>query len=542
MKWIVLDFGTHRLKALKCEVDNQKVRILDFAEWDSRPDYFRGLGFPDAQAWAAMTVHLNEVEWIQPEEDYVVTAALPSAYLETRYLRFPFKNEKQIEKVLHFELESLLPFDVEDLLVRHKILEGDGLSHKKDGLVLSFCYKRDYVKSWETELKKFQVSSPPVTTEILSLAALKPPAVHENLFGLLEVGHSKTQFLILQKSGNVLAARTFIWGTGNLIQSIATGLKLDFAQAEAAYLKNFDEPSEQVNACLHTAIEGFAQEWRQNLKGFMGEGLKLPQPLHIYVMGRSARHSEFIDLIQTNLHHDPALQLERFPVESLFQKTVQGGEVLGADPDKALPALAFILSQSRTMRGRIPLFSESSYQFQQNLKRIRSSSLQVVRKVAILLIAPFLYSVFQFVIQERENVQVLSQIQENLQRVGLREIEAQSAQDVVRQLRRESQLNQLKVEQMKEDLSSPLAILTQISQIIPANLKIDVKEFRVSESLVTLKAQVPTSDSAESIATELRKWSPQLKMGALTTCTASPQCKEVTFELPRSAATEEVSP
>ncbi len=59
-----------------------------------------------------------------PEVDYVVTV-LPGRLLTCRKLTFPMKKRRQIEEVLPYELESYMPFEVEDICVGFDIIEED---------------------------------------------------------------------------------------------------------------------------------------------------------------------------------------------------------------------------------------------------------------------------------------------------------------------------------------------------------------------------------------------------------------------------------
>lgn len=535
MKWIILDFGTHETKALKVEMDAQRIEVLDFAEWPSRPDYFKGLGFPEPAAWAAATIQLNELDWLKADEEIYVSAALPSAYLETRYLKFPFRDEKKIEKVLSFELEAQLPFDVEDILLRHRVIDGDGMqSDKKETVALCFSYKRDQIKNFETELRKFQISMPPLTAEILALSSLRQVITTEPVFALLECGHSKSQFLLMQKSGGILAARTFWWGGEKIIQSIASNQSLDFAKAEEAFWQ-FQPNADPLNISqsIDKSINQFLLDLRQTLKGLASHHIQLPEPLPFFVVGGLSKTPGFLSKIEKGLGADLAVSVRSFPLDALLMKNIQGANRL-PDPEKAITALSIALSQLRQHRGKIPAFSESGFQFQQNIKKLKTSSFSLLRKVALLLIAPFIYSIFQFYFQEKEGKIILSNLSETLDRAGLKVGDLSSTNEIVSRLKKERAANRQKIEQIAEDKNSPLIVLTELSNRIPANIKIDVRDFRVTESLVSVTAETSSADAANSIVNSLKDLYPTVKMGAVSNCAnAKADCKTFTFEMER---------
>jgi len=534
MKWIILDFGTHETKALKVEMDANRLEILDFADWPSRPDYFKGLGFPESTAWSAATIQLNELDWLNPEEEVYVSAALPSAYLETRYLKFPFRDEKKIEKVLTFELEAQLPFDIEDLLLRHRVLEGEGLqAGKKETVVLCFSYKRDQIKTFETELRKFQISMPPLTAEILALSSLRQAITTEPVFALLECGHSKSQLLLLQRAGGILASRTFLWGGERIIQNIASEHSLDFAKAEEAFWQY--QPSSdplKIGDSLDQSIHQFVLELRQTLKGLSAQHIELPKPLPVFVVGGLSKTPDFLQKIEKGLGADLPASVRPFPLDSLLARGIHGANRL-ADPEKAITVLSIALSQLRQHRGKIPAFSESGFQFQQNLKKLKSSSFSILRKVALLLIAPFLYSLFQFYFQEKESRVIIASLTETLGKTGLKVGEISSTDEIVKRLKKERAANRQKIDQLAEDQNSPLVVLTDISNRISTNLKIDVKDFKVSTSLISVTAETTSAEAADAIVKSLKELYPSIKMGALTACGSKADCKSVTFEIER---------
>ena len=500
MKWIILDFGTYELKALRVSFEGPKLSIEDFASFPSKPEYFKGLGFPDAQAWAAITIGLNELDWLNADEDQNVIAALPSAYLEARYLRFPFRNQKQIEKVLPFELESTIPFDVEEIQIRSLILEAEAVSTpKKESLVLALSYKRDPIKSYETELRKFQLSVPPVSAQNLALSSLRHAISDLPIYGILEVGHTKTNFLLMQKSGNILGVRTFWWGGQSL------------------------NPE---------SFSHFANDLRQTLKGMKNAGLQLPNPLSIFTLGMASRAQGFYESILDTLKPELQVHLLPYPKEKLFGRQIYGLENL-SDIEKALPALSIALAQLRLHRSKIPTFSETGFQFQQNIRKIKSGSFSFLRKVALLLIAPILYGIFHMAVQQKENNYLLSNLSQILKSAGFKFGTNESTDDIVSKMKKELAASRKKIDQLHEDQRSPLVVLTQISKSIPSQIVLNVKDFKVTTSMISFTSEVSTIADANQIAAALKEKFPKLKMGAILSCTGKKDCQSFTIEIER---------
>ncbi len=533
MKWITIDFGTRRIKALRLSLDGQRLQMEDFVSVDVRPDFYKGLALPDNPAWAAITIALNEVDWLGSNDDYVIFSALPSAYLETRYLKFPFKSEKKIEKVINFELEAAVPYDVEEIQLRSQILEGPGVAPlKKDTLVLALAYRRELIKGFESELKKFQLSNPSMTAQILSLSSLRQAIQEPEVYGILELGHSKSELVLLQSRGSILAAKTFWWGGKTLIQAIAEEFSQDPQQAEETLIRYDSEKPLTKNMTI--ATKSMATEMRQAFKGYQGSGLQLPKPFVIYTLGRPSKNQAVMAILEDTLKNEFEVEFKPYPLAQLRSRNLGGFDKV-AEIEEALPALSIALCQMRQHRSKVPSFSETGFQFQQNLKKIRSGSFSLLRKVALLLVAPFLYAILQIVVQERENRELMTKLPGILNGTGFKIDSDETTDDLVLKMKKEFANNRAKITQMQKNEDSPLIVLTELSRLIPSHLKIDVKDLRINASSIFFSADTDTNETANKIVDSLKGAYPKIKSGNPTNCqnNSKTACKTFTVEIER---------
>jgi hypothetical protein len=532
MKWIILDFGTYELKALKVNIEGAKLVIEDFKAFPSKAEYFSGLGMPKTSAWAALTISLNEIEWLDPGEEIIITSTLPSAYLETRYLKFPFKAPKKIEKVLPFELESAIPFDVNDVLLRHSILSGDGVtSRKKQNLVMAMAFKREVIKEYEEEFRKFQQGIPSFTAQILALSTLRQTITKEPIFGLLELGHSKSQFLIMQKGGTILGARTIWWGAESLVKLLVQKHGANENQA-VNFVKRLSA-QRALPSQIIPLVQNFANDLKQTVKSWEAEGLKMPSQLPIFTFGHLSHCQPVVSYINDAIKGEFHLELDPLPKDELLSQ-IEGADKI-ENLDSALPCIATALMQTRNHRKYIPAFSETSFQFQQNLKKIKSGSFDIIRRVALLLLAPVLFSGLYFYFQGQENDKVLERLTETLTKTGLKVSANLPPDKIVKRMQTEALSNQKKIGQMTEDLKSPLVILTDISRTVKSRFKIDVQELRVTSSLIALSAQTDSNETAEQILRALESKFGAIKKGPITACKSKKDCQSFTVEIERKA-------
>lgn len=536
MNWIILDIGSYRIKALRADLDGNKIKIHQFVQWPSKPEFFSGLDFPTDQVWANLGIFLNEMGWL-PNEGVAVSAALPSSYLETRYLKFPFKSEKKIEKVLPLELESNVPFEIEDILLRHRVLKGAGVQAQKDALVYTMGYKRDLIQKFEAHLRNFQTSIPPISAEILNLLALRSALPSSSgISGILWIGHRKTQLVIFQSSGSILATRTFWWGGADFVQKISRKLKVSEDRAEEIYHRTASfEAGPAIEIELAEALEeslgSFTDELRQFLKGLEQYGLETKANLTVYCGGGPSQINGVTQRIQERFQEEFSISFEEFPTENLMRQV--NGLLQLDDPMAAIPAISQLLSQTKTHRSKIPVFSESTFQFQQNIRKIKTQSAALLRKVGVLILIPVLYLILSIFTQNQDVKKIRSELQGVLNQNQLKINESLSSAEVLKILRAEALDYRKKIDQLQEDQTSPLIALTKISKALPNRIRIDVKEFRATTEKVYLSLETDSSAAREQIIKSLQTNFNNLKVGSPKACPSFKGCQLISMEMGR---------
>lgn len=538
MKWIIVDFGTNSIKALRAFVDTNKIEILDWGEWKSQKDYFTGLGLPHSKAWAALNIGLDEKGWLD-EEGFTLISALPSPYLETRYLKFPFRGDKKIEKVLPLELEATIPFDIEEVLVRHKSLEGEGIPDRRETLVLALAYKREYIMQFENELRRFQVALPPITTQNIALSTLRLGIHGEPIFAFLNIGHSKSEFILLQDNGTILGIRTLWWGGKNLAMSLSKQMGIDFetaqqvlkSKASLELTKSSNTESITIAGSLEDAVNDLVDEMRQTLKSFQLGGIAIPKPLSVYFFGAPTHCPGLPKYLEDIFRREFNLQFYPYPVQNLAEKTITGLEKL-PNPEAALTTLAIALHQTRIGR-RVPVFSESSFQLQQNIRKLKSGSVAVLKRAGMMLLAPLIFGIVHLAIQNQESSKVLAALSQALVPAQVTLDPNQSTDEMIEDLKKERAANRQKLSQLEEDQNSPLVVLTTLSREISPGLKIDIKELRINPRTIYISADVPSIEVEKQIIESLTQSFASVQPGKTETCTSDEGCKRINLQIRR---------
>lgn len=110
---LALDVGSVTLRAALVESTLRSQRVLGFYAAPRRPG---GDLASELRALAAA----HDLHW-----DEVVTA-LPGSVVTHRILTLPFRDRKRLDQTVPFELETHLPFELDDAVVDYQVLGSDG--------------------------------------------------------------------------------------------------------------------------------------------------------------------------------------------------------------------------------------------------------------------------------------------------------------------------------------------------------------------------------------------------------------------------------
>jgi hypothetical protein len=405
------------------------------------------------------------------------------------------------------------------------------------------AYKRDLIQKYEMELRHFQVSIPSISADILNLASLRVAVPQDPVFGFLNIGHRKSHLLILQNTGLALAARTFFWGGQSMRQKLQGAMKLTEERAQEVLVgkASFEVSTEsqsihiEMAEALEESLTLFMNEFRQSMKSFQQQGLQIPKAMPVYLMGKAAQVPGLRTRMEERFKNEFDIRFLHFPYEDL-SKHIHGLEKL-EDVRVALPAVAQALAQTKSMRLKIQQFSESSFQFQQNIKKLRSESLGIIRKVAVLLIAPILYVTVSFFLQQKEARHLSTQIESKLIEANI-ELNANQAPDrILRDLTQQVFENRSKIKKLQEDRSSPLHILSDLSRLISPSLRVDVTELRVTDDRVFLSLETPSDSNRTEIVNALSVQFSDIKENKAA-CATTPSCVTMNIDFARPVEDE----
>jgi len=160
-----------------------------------------------------------------------VVAAVKGTDVLMREVALPFADDKRVQSVLGFQLESVLPRSLDDVVYDYQVLreEEDGAT------LLCSAIDRSKLEPWIATLKGSGADPRVLTTTGLAAEHLLGHVAadtQDKSVAFVDLGHRTTTVTLL-RDGRVEAVRTISRGGHQLTLALAKGLDLDYAAAEA---------------------------------------------------------------------------------------------------------------------------------------------------------------------------------------------------------------------------------------------------------------------------------------------------------------------
>ncbi len=221
-----LDLGSHRIKAVIVETAYRGGAVVKSVVTAPVPQD----GDRNERLKAGLAKLLDQ----GPLQVDNVVASLPGTGLATHPISLPFSDPKKIESTLAFEVESQLPYDLDDAVFDHQTSQAD---EKGAHLLVGVAKKTDIRPV--LELLKEAKLDPRVVTHAglvyqnvlanLPVTVVDPGAA----VAVLDLGHERCSLAIGRPGAAVEYARTFAGGGWSLTKALSNEFKVSLPDAEA---------------------------------------------------------------------------------------------------------------------------------------------------------------------------------------------------------------------------------------------------------------------------------------------------------------------
>jgi general secretion pathway protein L len=205
-----------------------------------------------------------------------VVVSLPGTTLATHPISLPFSDPKKIESTLAFEVESQLPYDLDDAVYDHQV----GSSDEKGAQLLVGVARKTELKPTLDLLREAKLDPRIVTHAGLvyqSLLHTLPGTLVEGdgAVAILDLGHERCSVAIGKPGGVVEFARTFAGGGWALTKALSTEFKISLPDAQAWKEEHGAVGTEVVGAeaeraagAFMRAIQPVLRDLRSSLKSY----------------------------------------------------------------------------------------------------------------------------------------------------------------------------------------------------------------------------------------------------------------------------------
>ncbi len=224
----VFDIGTSSVKMLTARTGLRDFQVTSYAieEIDLNAENKQD------EIDRALETILNENEL----KGYTVVTVFPTDKLITRNISFPFKNHDQISEVLPFEVEDLMPFPLEDMVIDFQLIPA--LS-EDDAIILFAAARKDSVRTLLESLSRHNLHPVKMSIEPNSLFECYKyfnTIQHESIIQL-DIGHTKS-LITIAESDSLLFSRNISFGVRDIYQDIADHMKLDLVEIKQIFENN----------------------------------------------------------------------------------------------------------------------------------------------------------------------------------------------------------------------------------------------------------------------------------------------------------------
>ncbi|MBM4378195.1 MAG: pilus assembly protein PilM [Deltaproteobacteria bacterium] len=322
-----LDLGSRWIKAVKVEGAGRTWTVSGWAAVPRAAPAGEG-----GSSLEAPLAALREQGLLSADQ---VVVALPGELLATHALALPFSDSKKLEAALPFEVESHLPFDLDEAVYDYQPTAqrelAPGSKEKRTELLVGVA-RREAVAGLLAELQSAGVDPRVITHPGLafqSLLALSPAAFGGTggAVAVVDVGAERTTVAVGAPGGQVEFARAFAFGGRELTKALGAALGQGTDEAEAYKCgtatvtpDGTDGQAVHAGAALSRALQPLVRELRATFKAATGRTRSAPQA--VYLCGGTAA-----------LHGLPAFLSDALGIP--VQRLTLPPEVRGIGPEEA---------------------------------------------------------------------------------------------------------------------------------------------------------------------------------------------------------------
>ncbi len=492
-----LDVGANSIKVARVESSLLRFEFVDF-EQHFLPT---NVDLP----WEQLVGNVLRVLFSEPSmrADRII-ASIPGRFVSTRLIRLPFTDRKKIDQTLPFEIEGLIPLPLESVLLDYQPLDSG-----PDGTwILVFFTEKEVLKNHLSLLQDAGVDPNAVIPAPVALGNLWKEISPEerDACAILDMGHSETSLSILNE-GILHFGRSWAIGARPLTEALAEGLGISFSLAaekkekDASLVTSSDRPhdldGQKIESILKNALHPIVVGIKQSLMSISdSSGIQVRK---LFLCGNGSHLNGLQGYLSDTLRIDVSPLTLHGPVGTLMEEK-------GVPPAAAATALGLAFHGVREMKTSKVNLRTGEYTYVSERAELKRQLLSGGIMAGILLV---MLAVI-FGMRYRDRSQEYNRLSSSLETMavetfpelesipsGPRRISAMTSR--LQQERRESDL----FTALSPDSLSVLDILREITEAVPEDVRIDVRELVMEGDKVRIEAETSSYNAAEQIKQNL---------------------------------------
>jgi type IV pilus assembly protein PilM len=219
---IGLDIGSYSIKAVEILNTLKSYEIVNF--YENVVPHLDGVPM-DAVAPSCMEQLFKENNLTA---DRIVTA-MPGQFISSRIMSFGFSDARKIATAVFSEIETAVPFDMEEMVWDHQVLGTVG----NQSVALAVMTRKAFLRNFLELLQRINIDPKIVDIDSLAFYNLSSYMQGEpgESFGMIDVGHEKTSVCIV-RDGVLRMFRSINLGGRFITEFLARDLEISFQEAQ----------------------------------------------------------------------------------------------------------------------------------------------------------------------------------------------------------------------------------------------------------------------------------------------------------------------
>jgi type IV pilus assembly protein PilM len=446
-----------------------------------------------------------------------VVTAIPGHLVSTRVLKLPLP-ESQVAKVLPFELESHIPFDLDEILVDYHLIRGD----KSSSIVLAAAAKKTTVGEHLALTKGAQIEPAFIGLDSLYLSNLNQQILKNDAgtYAIVDIGHTKTSVCIIHDH-QVQYVRTLFTAGITVTESIRTDLDLTLPQALQAKhdhgilelpgrpLKSPD--LKRLSDAIQKTIDPVLRELIQTLQAYRAQYASIldnpPSVERIYLTGGTTLIRNLPEYIKAAT----GLEAERL---NLFASRTDDSTRAGADREPVF-AQSVGLGLRAAIRGAAARkvsginFRQSEFSFARDMSDVKKKAAFFGKWALAIFMAALLHVVFKYENYARQGSEINKVCFQDFKRIVPDEKKPpKDCAAALKILRDRIGKYRAKQDVLTAGLNemTALGVLREISARIPDDIPLDTQELSIDRNKATLRANTDSFASVDRVISVLREF------------------------------------